>query len=202
MHPFNELLVATRNRGKVRELEVLLAGLPLRLRSLDEFADAPEAEETAATFAGNAALKAAEYAAQTQLWTLADDSGLEVAALGGAPGVYSARYGGAGLTMPQRVQLLLQEMVAVPDAERRARFVCALAVANPAAEIVFQTAGYCPGRLLRETRGAGGFGYDPIFIPDGHDRTFAELPADVKNSISHRARALQKLRGQFINSLA
>ena len=189
-----ELLVATMNSGKIRELHIMLDDLPLQLRGLDEFKHVLEVPETADSFTGNAQLKAQGYARQTKLWTLADDSGLEVEALGRAPGVYSARYGGVGLTDSQRQQLLLSEMRDIPLKERRARFVCAMAIANPAAEIVFTTEGFCPGAITFAPAGGGGFGYDPIFVPEGYDNTFGELPATIKNKLSHRARALAKAR--------
>jgi XTP/dITP diphosphohydrolase len=194
MPEITELLVATGNAGKVREMRQLLADLPLRLRGLDEFPTVAEVPETAETFACNARLKARGYAAQTGLWTLADDSGLAVDALNGAPGVYSARYGGAGLTAADRVQFLLKELKDTPENERRARFVCVVMLANPAGEIIFTAEGVCAGRLAFAPRGAGGFGYDPIFLPDGYTQTFGEIPAGVKNTFSHRARALAQVR--------
>lgn len=185
-----ELLVATRNTGKVAEIESLLAGMPARLRSLEEFPGAGEVEETGSSFEENAVLKAREYARRTGLLSLADDSGLEVDALGGRPGVYSARYGGEGLTYPERIVRLLREMDEAVDAERRARFVCVIAVAAPDGEVVNVSAGKCEGRIAFAPRGANGFGYDPVFEPEGYELTFGELPEEVKQKISHRARAL------------
>jgi XTP/dITP diphosphohydrolase len=190
-----ELLVATHNAGKVRELSQLLAGAPLRLRLLSEFGGVAEAEETGTTFAENAVIKALYYSAHAGLLTLSDDSGLEVDALGGAPGVYSARYAGAHATYAERMARLLGEVEAAgatDDAERRARFVCVIAVADPSAGTVETFEGVCEGRLARAPRGTGGFGYDPIFIPEGHEQTFGELPEEVKHSLSHRARALAR----------
>ena len=201
MRELNELLIATGNRGKIVELQALLADLPVRLRGLDEFPDVAEVPETAPDFAGNAELKAIGYARATKLWTLADDSGLEAAALEGAPGVYSARYGGVA-TSAGRTEFLLQNLKDMPDEQRQARFVCVIALANPSAEIVFQATGVCPGRLTREPRGAGGFGYDPIFAPDGYEQTFGELPAALKNTISHRARALRQVSQWLRQKLA
>lgn len=186
-----ELLIATRNRGKVAEFARLIDGLPVVTRDLAEFSEAGEAEETGATFEENATLKARFYAGETGLMTLADDSGLEVDALGGAPGVYSARYAGPEATDAERNALLLRELSEAGAAERRARFVCVLALVEPSVGTVRLFRGVCEGGIAFRPSGEGGFGYDPLFIPEGYDRTFGELPADVKNSISHRARALR-----------
>ena len=191
MNEPSELLVATSNAGKVRELESALSGLPLRLRLLNEFADVPEAEETGETFAENAALKARHYSAHTRLLTLSDDSGLVVDALGGAPGVYSARYAGKSATYDERIRKLLEEIEAAGDRERSARFVCVIAVAEPSTGELLTFEGRCEGRISREPRGAGGFGYDPIFIPEGHTQTFGELPEEIKRTIGHRALAVE-----------
>lgn len=195
-----ELLIATGNAGKVREVMRLLDGLPLRLRSLAEFSGVAEVEETGATFAENAALKATVYAGQTGLWTLADDSGLEVDALGGAPGVFSARYAGAGASDAERVSRLLAELSRTGDCERRARFVCVIAIADPAARLAHTSTGICEGRIALAPRGAGGFGYDPIFIPDGYQASFGELPVEIKQRISHRAIALEAARPFLLNN--
>ena len=192
MNEHTELLVATNNKGKVGELSQLLADFPLRLRLLEEFPDIEEAEETGATFAENATIKALHYSTRAGLLTLSDDSGLAVDALGGAPGVYSARYAGREATYAERMSKLLGELEATGDAARRARFVCVIAVADPTAGTLHTFEGVCEGRIARAPHGTGGFGYDPLFIPDGHDRTFGELPEEVKHSLSHRARALQK----------
>lgn len=190
-----ELLLATKNRGKVRELTELLAGIPVRLRSLAEFPSVPTPEETGATFAENAELKARFYATQTGLVALADDSGLEVDALGGAPGVHSARYAGENATDEERVVLLLAEMRASGVATRRARFVCAVALFDPRPMMACELfEGTCEGRIGHEPRGSNGFGYDPVFVPDGFDQTFAELHAGIKQRISHRAQALRAAR--------
>jgi XTP/dITP diphosphohydrolase len=186
-----ELLIATRNEGKVRELTALLAGLPVLLHSLTDFPETTEVEETGSSFAENAALKARQYAAQTGLWTLADDSGLEVEALGGAPGIFSARYGGAHATYAERMSRLLAELEQKKDEERRARFVCVIAIADSPASAPDIFEGECAGRIAREPRGTNGFGYDPIFIPDGHEQTFGELSEETKQRLSHRARALR-----------
>jgi XTP/dITP diphosphohydrolase len=198
--PTKELLIATRNAGKIVEVESLLDGLPLRLRSLAEFPEIGEVEETGTTFAENAALKASNYAAQTRLWTLADDSGLEVEALGGAPGVYSARYaGGAGATDAERNAKLLAELSRTRDAERRARFVCVIAISDPSARLVNSSTGICEGRIALAPRGVEGFGYDPVFIPEGYQQSFGELLPEIKQRISHRARALEAARSFLLN---
>ena len=190
-----ELLIATRNPGKVCEVGMLLEGLPLRLRSLAEFPETMEVEETGATFTENAALTARGYAAQMRLWTLADDSGLEVEALGGAPGVFSARYaGGAHVSDAERLAHLLAELSRTGDAERRARFVCVIAIADPDARLVNTSTGTCEGSIAIAPRGVNGFGYDPVFIPHGYQQTFGELPPEIKQHISHRARALEAAR--------
>jgi XTP/dITP diphosphohydrolase len=187
----HELLIATRNPGKVREMQKLLGPLPLRLRSLSEFPATLEVEETGATFAENAAIKARSYAAQTGCWTLADDSGLEVEALDGAPGVLSARYGGPTATDAERIERLLEALSLTPDTERRARFVSVIAIADSTSKLLALFTGTCEGRIALEPRGGGGFGYDPIFVPDGYEESFGELPPEIKQSISHRARALK-----------
>ena len=192
MHEPSELLVATNNAGKVRELSLLLADLPLRLRLLSELGGITEAEETGTTFVENATLKALHYSAHTRLLTLSDDSGLSVDALGGAPGVYSARYAGARATYAERMARLLGEIEAAGGGERRARFVCVIAVTDPATGALETFEGTCEGRIARAPRGMGGFGYDPLFIPEGYDQTFGELPEEVKHTLSHRARALAR----------
>lgn len=195
-----ELLIATRNAGKLREMQELLTPFQWRVRNLSEFPQVEEVEETGTTFVENATLKAEGYSGATQLWTLADDSGLEVDALGGAPGIYSARYAGAQASDIERINRLLSKLSQVSESERRARFVCALAIANPQAHVVYTALGYCEGHIAHAPRGVGGFGYDPIFIPDGYAQTFAELAADIKQRISHRAQALEKAR-VFLTSL-
>lgn len=189
-----ELLIATRNAGKISELTRLLAGLPLRLRDLSEFPQVREVEETGLTFAENAELKARLYSRQTGLWTLSDDSGLEVDALGGAPGVLSARYAGARATDAERNARLLAELDGTRDEARGARFVCVIALFAPRAKDVELFSASCEGRIIREPRGTNGFGYDPLFVPQGYNQTFGELPDELKTRISHRARALAAAR--------
>jgi len=194
------LLIATSNAGKLRELRSLLVNLPLVLLGLDDFPNIESVEETGSTFAENAALKASRYARQAKVLTLADDSGLVVDALSGRPGVHSARYVRADATYPERIALLLAELEKTRDCDRAARFVCSMAVAADAGQVVFATEKSCEGRIEKAARGLGGFGYDPIFVPDGFDQTFAELTAETKNRISHRALALAAVR-EFLVSL-
>jgi XTP/dITP diphosphohydrolase len=184
------LLLGTRNPGKVIELRNILVDTGWSFSSLQEFSDVGEAEENFVTFAENAIAKAQFYASATGLCTLADDSGLEVAALNGAPGVFSARYAGANASDFDRRALLLSELLKTGDTNRRARFVAVVALANPDGAVLNVSEGVCNGSITFAPRGTGGFGYDPLFIPDGYDQTFAELPDTVKNLISHRARAL------------
>ena len=193
MHKPTELLIATNNAGKVRELASLLAGVPMKLKNLAGLDGICEIEETGSTFRENAEIKAAGYAMQSGVWSLADDSGLEVAALGAAPGVYSNRYAGEGASDAAKMRKILDQLAAVPDAARDARFVCAMSIADDTGKIVFTAEGSCPGTLANQPRGTNGFGYDPIFVPDGFDRTFGELSGDIKQQISHRARAIKEI---------
>lgn len=165
--------------------------MPIVLRDLNEFPGVSEVEETGATFAENAILKAKGYAAQTGFWTLADDSGLEVEVLGGAPGVFSARYAGENATDADKIAKLLGELRGANN--MRARFACAMAISDETGEIKFLSEGVCDGKITVTPRGINGFGYDPIFVPDGFDETFGELSGDVKQQISHRARAMEKI---------
>ena len=197
-----ELLVATTNAGKVRELTGLLRTLPLRLRGLSDFPRLRTVEETGATFAENATLKAVQYGARTGLLTLADDSGLEVDALGGAPGVLSARYAGESASDAERVALLLGELARAGAGDRRARFVCAVALYDPRASKAELFNGTSEGQIAAEPRGAHGYGYDPVYVPEGFTQTFAELPPDVKQRISHRALALRLARNFLLRALS
>ena len=184
-----ELLIATSNRGKVREIKDLFGTAPVRLRSLLDFPLIEEVPETGSTFEENAILKARGYALQTGFWSLADDSGLEIAALGNAPGVLSARYGGDDTGFAEKMSMLLEEMERSEHEHRDARFVCAMALADASGEILMTSEGICKGTIAPKTRGTGGFGYDPMFIPSGYEMTFGELPDEVKREISHRALA-------------
>jgi XTP/dITP diphosphohydrolase len=187
------LLVATRNQGKLGEYEELLSGLPVELTYLDGEGIVEDVEETGSTFAENAVLKAQRYALISGLLTLADDSGLEVDALGGEPGVHSARYAGAGATDEDRYRLLLEKMKDIPPDERGARFRCVIAVAEPGGE-TYTAEGVCEGEIAFGPQGDFGFGYDPVFLLRGSGRTMAQLPPEEKNGISHRARAAQAMR--------
>jgi XTP/dITP diphosphohydrolase len=187
------LLLGTRNPGKVIEIASILADSGWSFSSLAEFPSVGEAEENFVTYTENAIAKARFYALATGLCALADDSGLEVAALGGAPGVFSARYAGEHASDADRRALLLSELDK-RGADRRARFVAVVAIATPDGEVFNVSEGICEGTIIFAPRGSGGFGYDPLFVPDGYDQTFAELPDSVKNRISHRGRALAKTR--------
>lgn len=186
-----QILAGTKNAGKIREMQELLAEIPVELRSLNEFENITEPEETGATFMENAALKAVYYAQKTGLAALADDSGLEVEALNGAPGVYSARYAGETASDAEKISKLLQEMK--NSENRSAQFVCALVLTDAAGGIIFQTEGICRGTIALSPSGQNGFGYDPVFIPEGFDRTFGELSGEIKSRLSHRARAFEKI---------
>ncbi|BBZ71236.1 RdgB/HAM1 family non-canonical purine NTP pyrophosphatase [Mycobacterium paraseoulense] len=189
-----ELLVSSRNLKKLAELRRVLdaAGLTgLTLLSLRDVPPFDEAPETGATFEDNALAKARDAFAVTGLAAVADDSGLEVAALNGMPGVLSARWSGNHGDDAANTALLLAQMRDVPDERRGAAFVSACALAGPAGEVVVR--GEWPGRIAREPRGDGGFGYDPVFVPDGSERTAAELSPEEKDAVSHRGRALRLL---------
>ena len=186
-----KLLIATRNAGKLREYAQLLADLEIELLSpIDIGMDSVQVEETGDTFEENARLKALTYAQASGLPTLADDSGLEVDALDGRPGVHSARYAGPDATDEDRRRKLLAEMRDVPPGQRSARFRCTVALALPDGR-VWTADGVCEGEIAFEPRGEGGFGYDPLFIVSGDGRTMAEMAPDEKNLISHRGRALR-----------
>ncbi len=184
------LLIATTNENKLREYAAIFGGLPIALRSLRDVGIDEDVEETGATFAENARLKAEFYVARSGLPTLADDSGLEVAALGGEPGVRSHRYAGPDATDADRNALLLKKLEGVPFHARLARFVCVIALARPGGETEL-VEGVLPGVIEFEPRGTHGFGYDPLFYVLDEDATLAELPPGRKNQISHRARAAQ-----------
>lgn len=194
------LLIATGNAGKVKEIEALLGGLPLRLLFLKDYSNITLPAETGSSYAENALIKARSYAIQTGSVALADDSGLEVAALKGAPGLRSARFGGCEASDDDRVSLLLSELEETQDRERRARFVCVMAIVAPTLRTMNVSQGLCEGRIAETRAGSGGFGFDPIFVPDGYRMTFAELPIEVKDRISHRAQALRSIR-DFLTQL-
>ena len=186
-----KILLATQNLGKVKELQALLHGEEIEVMSLRDIANWEEVEETGETFAENAALKARVAAKRSGLISLADDSGLEVDALKGAPGVYSARYAGEPKDDERNNEKLIKELEGVPEEERSGRFRCALVIATPEGE-EFLTEGTVEGRIQKERRGTEGFGYDPLFYLPDFKRTMAELNVSQKNKLSHRAQAFQK----------
>jgi XTP/dITP diphosphohydrolase len=202
-----EILVATRNPGKIREIQRALNFDSVRLRYLDEFPGVLEVEEVGQTYEENAALKAFRYSEATGVFALADDSGLEVDALGGAPGIFSARFGGADVSDAERINQLLSQLSEHPNDKRTARFICCMAlvgwerknktgpVNKPA--LLRLSKGVCEGVIADEPAGNNGFGFDPVFVPGGYDATFAELPDEVKARISHRALALNYIK-QFL----
>lgn len=194
-----EIVLATRNKKKVEEIKRIAVGLPITVLSLDDFPSCPETVEDKETFEGNAIKKAMEICACTGKPALADDSGLEVYALGNAPGVYSARYaGGSNGSDVKNYEKLLAELKDVPDDKRGARFVCCMALAFPGGPV--QTYfGFAEGCIGREPKGKTGFGYDPVFIPKGHKRTFAEMTGEEKDKLSHRGQAIEKL-ANFLHS--
>jgi XTP/dITP diphosphohydrolase len=189
-----EILIGTGNRGKVKEIKRALKDLPLKFHVIADFPGIFQPHEDAGSYAENASIKAQSYAQQTRLWTLADDSGLEVNALNGSPGVRSARFGGEGRSDTDRTSLLLSELLAAGGEERSACFVCAVAIAKPNGEVINVAHGTCPGKIATEPSGDEGFGYDPVFVPAGYDMTFAEMPLLLKNTISHRGKALAATR--------
>jgi XTP/dITP diphosphohydrolase len=181
------VLIATQNQHKLDEFRQLITGLPLTLVSPAEIGLSDfDVEEIGQTLQANAELKATAFAKASGLYSLADDTGLLVDALDGRPGVYSARYGGPGLSHAQRRAKLLDELNGVPDEQRTARFECVIAVADPAALECRTVTGVVHGRIIHEDRGSGGFGYDALFLPDGHTRTFAEMSDAEKGAVSHR----------------
>jgi|ERR1041385_1131038 XTP/dITP diphosphohydrolase len=182
-----QLILATHNPGKVIEIKTILHSLPVEIKSLLDFQDLPEVIEDGGTLEENALKKAKETFQLTDIPTLADDSGLEVYFLGMRPGVHSARFAGEKVSYAANNKKLLNELKDVPAIQRRARFRC---IAAFIAEGVQKTSeGICTGTIIQEERGTGGFGYDPLFVPDGYNATFAELSLEVKNVISHRAKA-------------
>ncbi len=187
------LLIATHNPGKVREYRELLRDLPVRLTFLDEVGIDDEVPETGRTFEENAVQKALAYARRSGLLTLADDSGLEVDALGGAPGVHSARYAGPHATDEDRIRKLLDALRGVPPERRTARFRCVIAVATPEGDLI-TAEGRVEGRIAEAPRGHHGFGYDPVFYLPDLGKTMAELPPEEKNRLSHRARAAEAIK--------
>ena len=192
------LVLGTRNRKKLGELQELLAPHGFELRSLAEFPNAIEVEESGQTFADNAALKAAAQARHLNQWVLGEDSGLCVDALGGAPGVYSARFSGPDATDARNNALLLEKLTGLPPEKRSAHYVCHATLSDPAGAIRAEAEDYCRGRILPAGSGSGGFGYDPLFEVVEYHQTFGELHPAVKSVLSHRARAIRSLVRQIV----
>ncbi len=184
-----KLVLATRNSGKIKEMKYKLKEYPVIVECLMDYPEIPEIEEIGKTFAENASIKAKTVAKWTKLPALADDSGLEIDYIGKKPGIYSSRW---GRTDQERIKKVLDTLQNTKSEQREARFVCAMSLVLPG-QGNYKTKGICSGRITLTPKGAEGFGYDPIFIPDGYDQTFAELGVNVKNRISHRAVALEKM---------
>jgi XTP/dITP diphosphohydrolase len=190
------LVLATGNLGKIREIKEILSGLQIQVMTCEDFIDWPELEESGETFEDNAAAKAGALSIWSGLPALADDSGLEVEALNGAPGVRSARYAGEQGNDDANIARLLAEMEGIPPEKRKARFVCALALIAPLGDSL-EIGEVCLGYIVDTPRGELGFGYDPVFVPAGLDVTMAELTLEEKNAISHRGKALRRLRSML-----
>lgn len=196
-----KIVIGTRNQRKLIEIQRLLDGLPVGLSTLEECPGVGDVEETGKTFGENAILKAMEFAKATGEWVVADDSGLEVDLLDGAPGVVSARYAGPDQNDRRNIAKLLDEMKDVRNLRRRgARFKCAIALAAPD-RLLFVVEESCEGAIALEARGESGFGYDPIFVPAGYDQTFAELGGEIKDGLSHRGKALRTFRDELAKHL-
>lgn len=192
------VLVATQNDNKKKEIMDILKNIPgILLRGPEYFPFLPEVEEKGNTFQENAIQKATILAKACNTWAMADDSGLEIDALDGRPGVYSCRYAGTNATDEQNIQKVLSELRWVPKEKRTARFVCAIALASPD-QVFFVVEGRCEGSIAEEPRGKCGFGYDPIFYVSQYHQTFAELSSAIKNKISHRADALRQFKEKII----
>jgi len=189
-----KLVIATRNKHKLEEIRSVFRLPSADLLSALDYPDVPDVVEDGITFEANAIKKAVTLAHATGLWALADDSGLEVDALNGAPGIYSARYAGEPVSYPANNRKLLEELEKASN--RRARFRCVIALSSPDGKAK-TVDGRCEGVIAREERGRQGFGYDPLFVPDGFSKTFAEMDADSKNAISHRGRALKKAQEEW-----
>jgi XTP/dITP diphosphohydrolase len=192
------ILIATSNSGKLREIKELLKDLPAEFLSINDFPDTPEVEEDGYSYTENALKKAAVYSSHTSLPTIAEDSGLEVEALNGMPGMLSARYAGFNASDAERIAKLLREMNGIPEEKRRARYVCSAVFATPEGER-YISEGKVEGIILTQPRGTAGFGYDPVFFVPEYKMTMAELPLEIKNKISHRARAILPLKDKILN---
>jgi XTP/dITP diphosphohydrolase len=189
------LLLATRNRGKVRELLALLCGEAIEISTLDDLPGVTDAEETGVSFDANARIKAEHGARASGVWSLGEDSGLEVDALEGRPGIYSARYSGRHGDDAANNAKLVRELQG--RADRRARYVCAMALADPEGHVVATSQGVCEGQIVLEPRGSGGFGYDPHFVAEACSQTMAELEPEAKAALSHRGQALRAMLGMI-----
>jgi XTP/dITP diphosphohydrolase len=195
------VVLASRNRKKSGEMAELLAPLGIALKSVAEFPDVPDVVEDGDSFAANAGKKASETATLLGLWAIGEDSGLEVDALGGEPGIYAARYSGPGATDSRNNAKLLAALDGVPDEKRGAQYVCHVALADPAGEIRLRVEATCRGRIATEERGTHGFGYDPLFLIPEYHRTFGELGPAAKRHLSHRARAFERFVPQLAQIL-
>jgi XTP/dITP diphosphohydrolase len=191
-----EIVLATRNKKKIEEINRLTSGMPISILTIDDFPGCPEVEEEGSTFEDNAVKKAVAISKYTGKPSLADDSGLEVYALNGAPGVLSSRYAGVDADDKKNIKKLLHEMHSYDDNNRAARFICCIALSFPDGDVK-TFFGYVEGKIGRKPKGSFGFGYDPVFYPEGHTRTFAEMSSDDKDALSHRGKALRK----FLNYL-
>jgi len=188
------LVLGTRNRKKCEELADLLKDLPLEISDLSSWPQAPEIDETGTTFEENAKLKAVGVATAIKQWVLAEDSGLVVPGLNGRPGVYSAMYAGKHGDDEANNNRLLAELAPLPDDRRAAYYICVAMLANPEGQVIASTEGRCHGVIIKERRGTGGFGYDPLFLVPEYHRTFGELSLRVKQALSHRGRAIVQMR--------
>jgi len=195
-----KLVVATRNKDKLKEIKTLLKGLPIKVISLNSFKDVPEVIEDGKTLEANARKKAIQVSRHLKKLAVADDSGLEVPVLGNRPGVYSARFSGNGATYSSNNKKVLRLLKGTPISKRTACFRCVIAVADKG-KVVGIAEGRCRGRIGFEPKGRAGFGYDPIFVPNGHKKTFAEMGLKKKNRISHRGKALVKAKKLIIDFL-
>ncbi len=196
-----KIIIGTKNRKKKAEIEAILDNLPVELLTLDDLPDAPDVVEDGKTFSENAVKKALTFANFSRMWVMADDSGLEVDALGNRPGVLSNRYAGEGATDAENIKKLLDELKDVPDDRRTARFRCAIALAKPGKALFVVEAQY-EGVIIHEPRGNYGFGYDPVFLVPEYGKTFAELVPSIKNQISHRAQALRLFRDKLMKQIS
>ncbi len=196
---FMKIVLATHNRHKVEEIKSILSGLPFELLSLDNFPGVGEIIEDGETLEANSRKKARTVFQKTGLLSLADDTGLEVDSLGGRPGVYSARYSDENATYEQNNKKLLAELKDVPFEKRNAKFRCVISIMGKGIDEI--ASGEISGRILNEARGNNGFGYDPLFQPDGYEISYAEMESELKNKLSHRAKALEKAK-EILKSLA